>query len=646
MDNSQNEIIEEEFEYDRQIRIKITNQNYINLILIYIHIFLYSFFGIIPYIVLFILCNKNENIKYYEIGIALSTSHLGSLLSKYTISNYEKYKFPFIFFGICSFVSFTLTLMSYAIIIEVGDNEYFFINKYILFFIFNVLSRFIFGLCGGRVIIRKYINLFLPESKMRCFSILYMFLVYLGNIIGILFLFIILLIDIDFQISILKVDIISISFIIGFFISLLYLFLIIIFFTEPDGNKGKMLSHEITINDKENKINIKKEKHKEDLELINNEDNITINNNIIEKENIEEIPLVKIKSLITGNQIIYLEDEEDYKSINAKSENKRKSNINKFTINNSKKNSKKASCSTLNLISTSSENETIKKRSFIKASEEMQEKLLSSEEIKGLNSIEKAIISINNKNNFNDTNLFPKELDRIKQNQFKNNKRFVKTIVVFILYLNISNIINEFIFLLVQINVKIGDNNIIISNKYDNDDIKKILFFVLLMQLIEFFFLIILIKSSITNIKKKLLLILNLFLLLSISGMFISLIKNLKNIYVIIIISFFLIYSVNNLLIGFTSLFCDRIVPSFIKFCFFNVKYLISYISTLGKLLGGISFCLMMYLMEKNNNDLKKYLIIFAIIFDSLSLLSFFVLCANYKSLRMRALSKLKTIQD
>ena len=427
---------------------------------------------------------------------------------------------------------------------------------------------------------------------------------------------------------------------------MLYLFLIIIFFTEPDGNKGKMLSHEITINDKENKINIKKEKHKEDLELINNEDNITINNNIIEKENIEEIPLVKINSLITGNQIIYLEDEEDYKSINAKSENKRKSNINKFTINNSKKNSKKASCSTLNLISTSSENETIKKRSFIKASEEMQEKLLSSEEIKGLNSIEKAIISINNKNNFNDTNLFPKELDRIKQNQFKNNKRFVKTIVVFILYLNISNIINEFIFLLVQINVKIGDNNIIISNKYDNDDIKKILFFVLLMQLIEFFFLIILIKSSITNIKKKLLLILNLFLLLSISGMFISLIKNLKNIYVIIIISFFLIYSVNNLLIGFTSLFCDRIVPSFIKFCFFNVKYLISYISTLGKLLGGISFCLMMYLMEKNNNDLKKYLIIFAIIFDSLSLLSFFVLCANYKSLRMRALSKLKTIQD
>ena len=49
--------------------------------------------------------------------------------------------------------------------------------------------------------------------------------------------------------------------------------------------------------------------------------------------------------------------------------------------------------------------------------------LMSAEEIKGLNSIEKELINMNSKNNFDDVNLMPNELERIRNNQFKNNRR-------------------------------------------------------------------------------------------------------------------------------------------------------------------------------------------------------------------------------
>ena len=663
VDNTQNDLLEEEYEYDRQIKIQITNKNVINLILIYIHIFFYSFFGIIPYIVLFILCIKNNDvkreIKYYEIGLSLSTTHLGSLFSKYFISGFERYKFPLVFFGICFFISFSLSIMSFVFIFKDFEKDN--INIHALFFIFNVLSRFIFGLSGGRVIIRKYINLFLPESKISCFSKLYMIIIYLGNISGITFLFLIHSLDLNFEIFI-KINIISLPFIIGFFISLLYVLLIIIFFTEPDGDKGKMLSHQIIINEKEKEKNVileeSNENKKEDLELLFNENNNIINiNNIIEEdddENDYEIPLEKFNSLVPGKKMKFFDVEDksgDYKSMNAKTEVKsvRKKKLKEKISNKSQKSSnfkKKGSSSILNYISTSSENESFNRKSLIKASEEMNEKLLTAEELKGLNSIEKAIININNENNFNDTNLFPLELDRIKQNQLKNNKTFFRTIIVFILFLNISNMINEFILLLVQIRIK--KNGDFDESIKDDDDIKNILFFVLFYQLIASVFSIIFTKLSFKNINRKLLIFLNLYLLLSISAMLYALIKNNKSFnfklfFFIIVLS---IFATNDLIIGLTSLFSDKIVPSFIKFCCFNVKYLISYISTLGKLLGGISFSIMLYLIEhKIINNKKKIFIIFVMSYDVLSLITFIVLCFNYNSLKMRALSKLRAIQ-
>ena len=672
VDSSQNELLNEEFEYDRHIKIQITNKNKINLIFIYIHIFLYSFFGIIPYIVFFILCkkdegfkqNEQEKIKHYEIGIALSSTHLGSLLSKYILSNLEKFKFSFIFFGICFFISFSLILMSFVFILEDLNEEALLIDRYILFSIFNILSRFIYGLSGGRVITRKYINLFLPESQIRFYSILYMFIVNCGYIFGIVFLFIFLGINIDFYIFHFYINYVSLPFIIGFFLTLIYLILIILYFTEPNEDKGRMLSHQIKTNENQvNMTNIKKENKKENIlkNKNDNKDNLSNNNNNSnnnsknsnkEEEINEEIPINKISSLVTGQKLIYLDeiydiDEEECKSMNAKSvehmslfQNKEEEKISKKS--NKKNNNNKSK--PLNNLTNSKGNETLNSKYSSTVSEELKEKLLTAEEIKGLNSIEKAIITLNTQNNFDDTNLFPKELDRIKISQSNNNKQFFKTIIVFILLLNTSNMINEFLLLLIQINIQIN-NNIIFNNEFENQDLKKLLFFVLFITLITFVFSMIFTIFSIQKINRKILLFLNIFLIFNISLILSTLIGKVEYFDKFAFINVLMIFATNDLINGLSSLFSDKIVPSFIRICNFNARFLISYISTLGRLLGGITFWIMMYFIENNDNNQKIYLIIFIIIYDLLSFICLICLGISYNSLKMRALSKLRAIK-
>ena len=108
-----------------------------------------------------------------------------------------------------------------------------------------------------------------------------------------------------------------------------------------------------------------------------------------------------------------------------------------------------------------------------------------------------------------------------------------------------------------------------------------------------------------------------------------------------------LIFITNNIIIGITSIFSERIVPPFVKFCCFNVKYLISYISTIGKLLGAISFSVMIFFYEKNieKESKNKYFNIFAGMFNFLTLVCLIILIINYNSLKMRAISKIKSLQ-
>ena len=123
------------------------------------------------------------------------------------------------------------------------------------------------------------------------------------------------------------------------------------------------------------------------------------------------------------------------------------------------------------------------------------------------------------------------------------------------------------------------------------------------------------------------------------------LILEVKNYDIICLIIVLLTFISSNLLIGFSSLFSEKIVPPFVKFYCFNVKYLISYLSTISKFLGGISFTNMMYFIEKETHHNYLFLI-FSIVLDCLSLICFIILLFNYNSLKMKALSKLKTIQS
>ena len=663
IDDSQNDLLEEEFEYDRQIKISITTQNKINLIFIYIHIFFYSFFGIIPYVLFFFLCIQRESdkqgetkkVKYFDVSLALSSTHLGYLFSKYIISNLETYKSPLVFFGICFCISFSLTLMSFIFVSDEFDIDKIFADEYILFSIFNALSRFIYGLSGGRIITRKYINLFLPESQVRFYSILYMILVNLGYIFGVGFLFIFIYIKLEFNLFYIKINRISFPFLIGFCLSLIYLILIIIFFTEPNGEKSLMLNHNLKLNDKEKNIDSENTQKKEEFKTLNKEEKKSTkskNNKKKEKkiDKIDEKYMNRISSLISGQKLIYLDDddeleEDDYQSISAKSYDGKKDNkaiiSETKTIKPKRKIFKKHKNNDINnfdgLLNSSNISEN--KRHLSIASETLNEKLLSAEEIKGLNSIEKAIISLNKENNFNDTNLFPKELYKIKKNQLKNsNNTFFSTILVFVLLLNISNMYNEFILLLIQIY-----GNIFLSDR----DIKKTFYSLLIILIISFFFSIGFTIYSKKNIKRKYLIILNIFLLINNSALLFFLIVGIDFGRWFCLIDILLIFITNNIIIGITSIFSERIVPPFVNFCFFNVKYLISYISTIGKLLGALFFSIMIFLYEKNieKESKYKYFKIFAGIFNFLTLACLIVIIFNYNSLKMRAISKIKSLQ-
>ena len=670
IDDSQNELLEEEFAYDRQIKIFITTQNKINLILIYIYIFFYSFFGILPYVLLFFLCIQRgsekekgtKRVKYFDVSLALASTHLGYLFSKFIISNLQTYKFPFVFFGICFCVSFSFTLMSFIFISDEFDIKNLVADEFILFIIFNAFSRFIYGLSGGRIFTRKYINLFLPESQIRFYSILYMILVNLGYIFGVGFLFIFINIKVDFNFLYIKINRISFPFLIGFGLSLLYLIFVIIFFTEPNGQNSLMLNHSLKLDDKEKNIDSDNIQKKEELESLDKEENKFTKSKSNktkkkerekekekeeeeEKDKIEEKYMDRISSLVSGQQLIYLDDDEefekeDYVSINAKSyggkPKKKVKNKETFTVQPNKKllKSHKHKCMKYN-----SSKISYNKRHLSEASEALNEKLLSAEEIKGLHSIEKAIISLNNENNFNDTNLFPKELNKIKENQFKNNNNtFFRTILVFVLLLNISNMYNEFILFLIQIYGKIF---------LSDQDIKKTFYSLLIILIISFLFSTGFTLYSKKNIEKKYLIILIIFLLINNSTILFFLIIRIDLGKWFCLIDILLIFITNNIIIGITTIFSERIVPPFVKFCYFNVKYLISYISTIGKLLGAISFSIMIFFYENHieEESKNKYFNIFASFFNFLALTSLIVLIFNYNSLKMRAISKIKSFQ-
>jgi hypothetical protein len=307
-------------------------------------------------------------------------------------------------------------------------------------------------------------------------------------------------------------------------------------------------------------------------------------------------------------------------------------------------------------------NEGIKEKEYketIYGKNNFGDDLLSAEEIKGLNSLEKNIININTKTNYDDVNLLPEELDRIKKNQFKNNKSYLCSFIVFILSLLLTNSLNEYILLSLPLCflkpitkengnlLSISENEVIIS--------------IIVLEVFSFPFIIFFRIMKAFSIERRLLLIFYFILyifILAFSTCKYLFLKDLetktysiKNI--LYRLGIIIIFILSNLIEGTTHLLSYKLIPSFVKICHINNKYIISYSTVIGKIIGGGIFsilCLMdkdnEYKLEQNPFSTKNIFKKGIYIFCCFTIASFIILCFCYKSLRVRAISKLFYISD
>jgi hypothetical protein len=243
----------------------------------------------------------------------------------------------------------------------------------------------------------------------------------------------------------------------------------------------------------------------------------------------------------------------------------------------------------------------------------INEKVISKDELEGLNSLEEDIIFMNTNQNFDDVNLLGNELERIKRNQTNNNKVYRKSFIVFLLTLFLCNMLNEYILIKAPF----------ILDKILEDPEKWIIASSFIILLVFSFPLLVfcrIIKKF--DIERRLLLIIYLLVFLVLVG--IGLYKFFvpdKKIYVLGII--FATFLLSNFLEGITHLLIEKIIPSFAKFCGNNMKYVFSYTTHIGKAFGGINFfCFYFFLFEEEG---KKMDYIESIFFGSVTLVFFII---------------------
>ena len=239
-----------EKQFDEEINIKISKKNIYNLIILYFHTFVYSFYYIMPYLVFYFYFINNK-IHIYYLGFVLTATHLGNVISKIIINLVsEKFKIKFIVFCICFIISFVLGIYSERYLQEEAEIDE------LKFFAFNLISRFFYGFSCGRLLTRQYIMQYLPESEIKFFSVTYLVVIYLGGLVGIILNF--LLKDMKplyFEEFAFYLEGYYFIFFIGAIIYVLYLILIVFVFTEP--NQATMLeqSREKSIQKMEEEFN-------------------------------------------------------------------------------------------------------------------------------------------------------------------------------------------------------------------------------------------------------------------------------------------------------------------------------------------------------------------------------------------------------
>ena len=568
----------EEFQYDKKKNITITLKNKINIIILFIYIFLNSIYYIIPYSSIYFNYknteDKNdkdveESFDHFEyLGIILCSTHIGILISRFSYSCFTKFKKAYIFYCFFFLISFGFMISASFINLNTSKDTKFFMHTCL-----TSISRLFLGLSNERIITRKYLILFIPESKMRYFSIYFLLISYSGLIAGAIIIFFIDKIPkvLDNETNEL------ILYIIGIGLSIILLIFLIIFFTEPNEDDDSDMLKQI--------LNISQVTDDNDEEEVKNEKE--------ERYRVEETGKISIND--------HTKDEDDITFVENNKEIK---------IENEKN---------LNL---------------------MKEKVISKEELEGLNSIEKDIIIMNENSNFDDVNLVGNELERIKRKQINNNKAFIKSFILFILTLFLSNMINEYIliktpfFLEKILDNKIKENKWVIATSF------------VLLLLFSFPLLVFCRIIKKFEIGRRSLLVVYIIVFIFLVGILIYKIIDPNNNKPLLAIIFFT-YLFNNCLEGITHLLIEKIIPSFVKFCGVNMKYLFSYSIHIGKAFGGIIFFLFYFFLYKKNEKNLFYVDNFeSIFFLGLTLIFIIISFISYHSLRVRAFSKLRFYQQ
>ena len=259
-------------------------------------------------------------------------------------------------------------------------------------------------------------------------------------------------------------------------------------------------------------------------------------------------------------------------------------------------------------------------------------KVYSVEEMKGLNSIEKGIINMNNANSFNDANLVNHELEIIKKMRNYSNSVFRKSCLVFLLSIFFSHNLNEYMLLMEPLSLKKRFKKGFEDNTINN----LIIIIFVVFQIFSFPFLIFIRILTKFDIERKLLLIFYIIILCTI--VITSILVLLKIIIISeekILLIYFLIFIINNCIDGATHLLIDKIIPPFVKFFGINIKYIFAYSIFVSKAFGGLNF----YVINLMDNDDSTYSItIFGVIIACVLISLLF----SYTSLKVRAFAKLR----
>ena len=579
----------EELQYDRKMRIKMTIKNKINIIILFLYIFLNSLYFIIPYSTIYFNYKnteanndgngKNNEFNHFEfLGIILSSTHIGILISRFIYSYFSKFKNAYIFYCICFLLSFIFIISSSFIKLEKHSDDTLLYIHTLLF----ILSRFFLGLSNERIITRKYLILFIPESQMRYFSMLFLLTSYIGLIAGAILIFFV-----DKFPKVLNNELRELLiYIIGLAISFIHLILILILFTEPNNEEGDMLTQILGIQEV----------------MYDNPDEGLLKDDKSQGKQKEKGPSINDQSKDFSDDLTFQENNKEMKIDN--------------NIDDEEKNEKE------------------------------KEKVLSKDQLEGLNSIEKDIILMNQKNNFDDVNLVGNEIERIKKNQINNNRSFRKSFLAFIITLFLSNMINEYILIKTPFILEKAT-----GIDLDNKNKKWIVATTFILLLLSSFPLIVfcrIIKKFDIGRRYLLVIYFLIFIILVVTGVYkFKITDDDKQKPLLAII--FVTYLLNNCLEGITHLLIEKIIPSFAKFCGKNMKYLFSYFIHIGKAFGGIAFFFFYLFLYKNEKKDEKYFNIDnieSIFFITITFIFFIISLICYSSLRVRAFAKLRYYDD